>query len=174
MSSISIIKAEGVAYHKYEIIYSAGKLMMLRSFLTVVTMLLLWINSDSSKVFFNSLAVFSMSQLIYSFSITCRDTIRKVFGFISIFIILIVAFVALGGLLGGMAILPTDAGYMLSIVRSYSTSYVMNVDTFIYLCAGVLIILHVSEWGTGWFSEMRGTPQVIDKREIEMERDDEV
>lgn len=139
--------------HKYGI-REAGNILVLRIFATWISLLLLWMNAESGKAFFNTLAVFSISQLLYAVSIKANDAIRQIFSFLVILIIAFVGLVALSGLIGAAVIMPTEIGYMIALVRNSNQIYLFRSELFIYTMAIILPIAYTIEWGTGWISNV--------------------
>lgn len=153
-------------YPKYEI-YSAGKLMLFRIFATSLSAIIMWYSSDYSKLFFNTLAVFSISQLLYVFSIKCRDSIRQIFSYVALMIILCITFIAITGLMGITDIVSTDVGYMIAFAKSGDVLYLFRSSMFILITTVLLIFIYVIEWGTSWYSELADHPQIKDVIENE-------
>lgn len=131
-------------YPKYEI-YSAGKLMLFRIFATSLSAIIMWYSSDYSKPFFNTLAVFSISQLLYVFSIKCRDSIRQIFSYVALMIILWITFIAITGLMGITDVVSTDVGYMIAFVKSGDVLYLFSSSMFILITTVLLIFIYVIE-----------------------------
>jgi hypothetical protein len=153
------VTATGVATPKYEL-DSAGKLMFLRVFATLLSCLILWTSSDAGTNFFKTLTVFAISQLLYALSIKCVDVIRRIFSFVSLGAILIILLISLSGLMGIAEITLTDVGYMILFSNKINQIPFMRSEIFVYVIATSMCFLYVIEWATGWYADMNGEIQI--------------
>lgn len=160
------VTATGVATPKYEL-DSAGKLMLLRIFATVLSCLILWTSSNVGANFFKTLTVFAISQLLYALSIKCVDVIRRIFSFVSLGVILIILLISIAGLMGIAEIKPTDIGYMILFSNKIVQIPFMRSEIFVYGIATIMCFLYVIEWATGWYADVNGEIQITDIAEEE-------
>ena len=93
-------------------LYEASKILILRIVATWLSLLILWMNTENGKAFFNTLAVFAISQLLYAVSIKAYSTVRQVYSTIVIIIVAVIGLIAIAGLIGVAALVSTDGGYM--------------------------------------------------------------
>lgn len=132
--------------------HEAGKLLLLRIFIVALSLYVLWVNAENSKAFFSTLFTFSLSQLLYALSLRAQDAIRQVVGFVALFFIGVLVFTSTIGLFGGLVIIPTEVGYMISLVKSTQQIYLFRSESFIYISGIILLFVYVIEWCTSWFS----------------------
>lgn len=145
--------------------HEAGKLLLLRIFLVSLSLYVLWVNAENSKAFFSTLFIFSLSQLLYALSLRALDTIRQVVEFVALFFIGVLVFVSTIGLFGGLVIIPTEVGYMISLVKSTQQIYLFRSESFVYVSGIVLLFMYIIEWCTSWFSVARWATAENNSRE---------
>ncbi|WP_295237020.1 hypothetical protein [Veillonella sp.] len=141
-----------ITYPKYEV-YSASKLLLLRLFVTLLSCMILWTNAEESKSFFNTLVVFSLSQLLYILSIKCNDKIRQIFSWISLAVILGIIFLSVVGLMGVASIVNTDVGFVIAFIKPGKLVPLFGSEGFVITIAFGLMFLYTIEWATGWFAK---------------------
>lgn len=155
------IEYEGILYNKYGL-YDTAKLLLLRIFATALSILILWVSVENSKVFFNTLAMFSISQLLYALSLKANDTIRKVFSLFAIIIVMFMGFIAIVGLMGNATIIQTDTGTIIALIRATNTIPLFSGELFVSIIGVVLIVLYSVEWGTSWYAKLNSKPKVTE------------
>ena len=133
--------------------YEASKILILRIVATWMSLLILWTNTENGKAFFNTLAVFAISQLLYAVSIKAYSTVRRVYSTIVIIIVAIIGLVAIAGLIGVAALVNTDGGSVISLVKSTNQIPIWGSEYFIYVIAVILPIAYAFEWGSSWFAK---------------------
>lgn len=133
--------------------YEASKILILRIVATWISLLILWTNTENGKAFFNTLAVFAISQLLYAVSIKAYSTVRQVYSTIVIVIVAIIGLIAIAGLIGVAALVGTDGGSVISLVKSTNQIPIWGSESFIYAIAIILPIAYAFEWGSSWFAK---------------------
>ena len=134
-------------------LYEASKLLILRIVATWLSLLILWMNTENGKAFFNTLAVFAISQLLYAVSIKAYSTVRQVYSTVVIIIVAIIGLIAIAGLIGVAALVSTDGGCVISLVKSTNQIPIWGSESFIYAIAIILPIAYAFEWGSSWFAK---------------------
>ncbi|HJE82660.1 hypothetical protein [Megasphaera stantonii] len=132
--------------------HEAGKLLLLRIFIVALSLYVLWVNAENSKAFFSTLFTFSLSQLLYALSLRAQDAIRQVVEFVALFFIGVLVFASTIGLFGGLVIVPTEVGYVISLVKSTQQIYLFRSESLVYVSGIILLFVYVIEWCTSWFS----------------------
>lgn len=130
---------------------SAVHILIARIFSAALSLLILWTGVENGKAFFNSLMIFGIGQFLFAISLKAANSVRKVFSTLVWIFIAVICFVAVGGLFGAIAILPTEIGHMIAMVRPGNTIYLFRADSFILVISVLLILVYVIEWGTSWF-----------------------
>lgn len=134
-------------------LYEASKILILRIVATWLSLLILWTNTENGKAFFNTLAVFAISQLLYAVSIKAYSTVRQVYSTIVIIIVAVIGLIAVAGLIGVAALVSTDGGCVISLVKSTNQIPIWGSESFIYAIAIILPIAYAFEWGSSWFAK---------------------
>jgi len=134
-------------------LYEASKILILRIVATWLSLLILWMNTENGKAFFNTLAVFAISQLLYAVSIKAYSTVRQVYSTIVIIIVAVIGLIAIAGLIGVAALVSTDGGCVISLVKSTNQIPIWGSESFIYAIAIILPIAYAFEWGSSWFAK---------------------
>ncbi|MBE6080377.1 MAG: hypothetical protein E7204_06030 [Veillonella sp.] len=137
-------KVQVITYSKYEV-YSASKLLLLRIFVTLLSCVILWTNAEESRSFFNTLVVFSLSQLSYILSIKCNDKIRQLFSWISLAVILVITFISVVGLMGVASIVNTDVGFVIAFIKPGKLVPLFGSEGFVISIAFGLLLLYTIE-----------------------------
>lgn len=130
---------------------SAVHILIARIFAAAVSLLILWTVVENGKTFFNSLMIFGIGQFLFAISLNAANSVRKIFRALVWFFIAFICFIAVEGLFGSIAILPTEIGYMIAMVRPGDVIYLFGADSFIWVVAVLLMLVYVIEWGTSWY-----------------------
>lgn len=132
-------------------IISTAHILVFRIFATALSLLILWMGAEKNDTFFSTLMVFTIGQLLFVVSLKALTTIREILRLVIITGLAGIAFIALGGLLGGIHIVSTEVGYMIAFVKATKIIYLCGSNSFVTFVGMLLIIVYVVEWGTSWF-----------------------
>lgn len=129
---------------------SVGRLMLARIFAMGLSLFFLWNSIYSTGEFFKSLVLIIIAQLLYNVSIKAKTTIRSIFSFIVLFILLVLLFMGFIGVWGNAVITPSAAGPYITIINNGEMYYLFRSVSVVVFMAFVFPIIYIIEWVTGY------------------------
>lgn len=116
----------------------------------MVLYFLLWTSIEVSNEFFKSVVLISIAQLLYAYSIKGKTPIRGVLALFASITMMGVLAIGLAGVMGKLAILPTDLGYYIIVKNAGEIFYLFRSGSLVTFMAIVFPFIYILEWGTGY------------------------
>lgn len=133
----------------YEFI-NIGKITFARIFTLWFSTFMLWTSIEVSNEFFKSVVLISIAQLLYAYSIKGKTPIRGILALFASITMMGVLAIGLAGVMGKLAILPTDLGYYIAVKNAGEIFYLFRSGSLITFMAIVFPFIYILEWGTGY------------------------
>lgn len=128
-------------------------IMICRIVFLWVSTVLLWKNSGMEDVFFNSLFMFAVSQIMYTMSIKSKTLIRRIIKGLVLIYSLFLGGLSVCGFNGAVKIQIEDAFPYIFLINKFNRVNLVSVENLIWCTAIVLTIIFILELATWCFQK---------------------